>query len=233
MQLFFQENLPQEKFSLDPEESKHLTKVLRKSMGDIVYFTNGKGKLFTCRIEEIHPKKTQLEVLETQSVPEDDYFIHLAIAPTKNQDRIEWLVEKITEIGCHEITFLATAHTEKSYLKLDRLEKKIITACKQSLKSWKPQLNGQVDYLTFISSPSIQDCQKFIAHVGGESTELYAQAEKSFAYLVLIGPEGDFSQEEIQQATAHGFLSCSLGKSRLRTETAGMVAVHTLNIINN
>src|SRR5690606_25817486 len=123
--------------------------------------------------------------------------------------------------------------TEKTYLKLDRLEKKIIAACKQSLKSWKPQLNGQVDYLTFISSPSIQDCQKFIAHVGGESTELYAQAEKSFAYLVLIGPEGDFSQEEIQQATAHGFLSCSLGKSRLRTETAGMVAVHTLNIINN
>ena len=232
MQLFFQEDMPHERFGLSPEESKHLAKVLRKNVGDIVYFTNGRGELFTCRIEEINPKKTQLQVLEMKSIPKDDFFIHLAIAPTKNQDRVEWMVEKITEIGCHEITFLNTAHCEKAYLKLDRLEKKIIAACKQSLKSWKPKLNGQVDFSAFISSPRLGDCQKFIAYVDGENTELHAQADKASTYLVLIGPEGDFSTDEIQEAFANGFLPCSLGKSRLRTETAGMVAVHTLNLIN-
>src|SRR5690606_1852316 len=128
-------------------------------------------------------------------------------APTKNQDRVEWMVEKITEIGCHEITFLNTAHCEKAYLKLDRLEKKIIAACKQSLKSWKPKLNGQVDFSAFISSPQFGDYQKFIAYVDGENKELHAQADKASKYLLLIGPEGDFSPDEIQEAFANGFLS--------------------------
>lgn len=233
MQLFFQEDMSLERFGLNPEESKHLTKVLRKSVGDIVYFTNGMGEFFTCQIEEISPKKTQLKVLEKQSVNKDDYYIHLAIAPTKNQDRLEWMVEKVTEIGCHEITFLNTEHTEKAYLKLDRLEKKIISACKQSLKSWKPKLNAPVDYLDFITSVQIQECQKFIAYVDKDNSGLAGQAKKASSYLILIGPEGDFSSNEIQSAFSNGFLSCSLGKSRLRTETAGMVAVHTLNLINS
>lgn len=231
MQLFFQEDMSNERFGLNPEESKHLTKVLRKTMGDIVYFTNGMGEIFTCRIEEISLKKTQLKVLGKQSVSKDDYHIHLAIAPTKNHERLEWMVEKITEIGCHEITFLTTDHTEKAYLKLDRLEKKIISACKQSLKSWKPKLNASVDYSDFIASQN-QECQKFIAYVDQDNNGLFHQATKASAYVVLIGPEGDFSSNEIQQAFSNGFLSCSLGKSRLRTETAGMVAVHTLNLIN-
>lgn len=233
MQLFFQEDMSHERFVLNPEESKHLAKVLRKSVGDIVYFTNGMGELFTCRIEDTDPKKAQVKVLEKQYIPKDDYYIHLAIAPTKNQDRLEWMVEKITEIGCHEITFLSTVHTEKAYLKLDRLEKKIIAACKQSLKSWKPRLNAQVDYFKFINSAQVGDCQKFIAYVDGHNAGLVAQAKRSSSYILLIGPEGDFSPDEIQQAFSAGFLSCSLGKSRLRTETAGMVAVHTLNLINN
>jgi len=232
MQLFFQEDMSQNPFGLGPEESKHLVKVLRKSVGDLVYFTDGRGGLFTCRIEEITPKKTLLSISGTQLIPKDDYHIHLAIAPTKNQDRLEWMVEKITEIGCHEITFLKTAHTEKAYLKLDRLEKKIISACKQSLKSWKPTLNNQMDYGDFISSPQIQSFEKFIAYVDEDNQTLHTQARRASSYLVLIGPEGDFSQDEIQQAFASGFSSCSLGKSRLRTETAGLVAVHTLNLIN-
>lgn len=233
MQLFFQEDMSHSRFELDPEESRHLTKVLRKSVGDTVYFTDGKGGLFACRIEEITSKKTLLSVVDKQSIPHEDFRIHLAIAPTKNQDRLEWMVEKITEIGCHEITFLKTSHTEKTYLKLDRLEKKIISACKQSLKSWKPTLNDQVDYAAFINSPQIQDYQKFIAYVDGTNTALHTQAKRASSYLVLIGPEGDFSEDEIQQALAHGFSACSLGKSRLRTETAGLVAVHTLNLINS
>lgn len=233
MQLFFQEDIPHERFTLSPEESKHLAKVLRKSVGDLVYFTNGRGELFTCRIEEINPKKTQLQVMERKSVPQEDFHIHLAIAPTKNQDRLEWMVEKITEIGCDEITFLYTAHCEKAYLKLDRLERKIIAACKQSLKSWKPTLNGQVDFSTFIGTERFADFQKFIAYVDEKNVPLHIQAEKASPYLVLIGPEGDFAAEEIQEALDAGFSSCSLGKSRLRTETAGMVAVHTLNLINH
>lgn len=233
MQLFFQEDMSYERFGLNPEESKHLTKVLRKSVGDIVYFTNGMGEFFTCQIEEISPRKTQLRVLGKQSVPKDDYYIHLAIAPTKNQDRLEWMVEKVTEIGCHEITFLNTEHTEKAYLKLDRLEKKIISACKQSLKTWKPKLNAPVEYSIFLTSLQIQECQKFIAYVDQDNSGLVHQAKKASSYIVLIGPEGDFSSNEIQQAYSNGFLSCSLGKSRLRTETAGMVAVHTLNLINS
>ena len=233
MQLFFQEDMSHERFGLNPEESKHLTKVLRKSVGDIVYLTNGAGERYCCQIEEISPRKTQLKVLEKQSVPKDDYHIHLAIAPTKNQDRLEWMVEKITEIGCHEITFLNTDHTEKAYLKLDRLEKKIISACKQSLKMWKPKLNAPVDYLEFLALAQIPESQKFIAYVDQETRGLVHQAKKASPYIVLIGPEGDFSQKEIQQAFSNGFVSCSLGKSRLRTETAGMVAVHTLNLINS
>ena len=232
MQLFFQEDMSQNPFELGTEESKHLIKVLRKSVGDLVYFTDGRGGIFTCRIKEISLKKTLLSISDTQLIPKEDYHIHLAIAPTKNQDRLEWMVEKITEIGCHEITFLKTAHTEKAYLKLDRLEKKIISACKQSLKSWKPILNGQIDFDEFLPSPEFQDHQKFIAYVDGDNKALHAQAQRASSYLVLIGPEGDFSQDEIQQAFASGFSSCSLGKSRLRTETAGLVAVHTLNLIN-
>lgn len=232
MQLFFQEEMSQAQFELNAEESKHLTKVLRKSTGDIVHFTDGQGGCYTCRIEEAHPKKSRLRVLEKVQIDRESYYIHLAIAPTKNQERLEWMVEKVTEIGCHEITFLNTVHTEKAFLKLDRLEKKIVAACKQSLKSWKPKLNGQIDFKSFITSKDIKDCQKFIAYVDHENRSLAAQAAKDASYVILIGPEGDFSKEEIEEASAHGFSSCSLGKSRLRTETAGMVAVHTLNFIN-
>src|SRR5690606_15054087 len=130
-----------------------------------------------------------------------------------------WMVEKITEIGFHELTFLNTDNTEKQFIKFERLEKKIISACKQSLKLWKPKLNGLRDYLGFISDPSFTTFQKFIGYVEQENqSHLMDQAAKQAACLVLIGPEGDFSPNEIQQAIAQGFKPCSLGKSRLRTE---------------
>jgi len=233
MQLFFQENIPQGGFELASEESKHLVKVLRKSLGDTVFFTDGRGVLYTCQIVDINPKKTKLKVLHQEDLPRDDHYIHLAIAPTKNQERMEWMVEKITEIGFHEITFLNTLNTEKNFLKIERLEKKIISACKQSLKTWKPKLNGVQDYSAFVTSPGFENFEKFIGYVDEENQDyLNNQANKGSSYLVLIGPEGDFSAQEIQQALDAGFRPCSLGKSRLRTETAGLVAVNTLNLIN-
>src|SRR5690606_37090702 len=130
MQLFFQEDISGNSFDLGAEESRHLLRVLRKSVGDLVHFTNGKGVLFFCKIEALHEKKARLIIQSQETRPFEDHYIHLAIAPTKNQDRMEWMVEKITEIGFHELSFLNTENTEKNYMKLDRLEKKIISACK-------------------------------------------------------------------------------------------------------
>lgn len=233
MQLFFQENISAENFELHGEEARHLVKVLRKSPGDVVRFTDGKGSIFTCRIEELRVKGIKLAVLDSTSFPRDRHYIHLAIAPTKNQERMEWMVEKITEIGFHEITFLHSEYTEKTYLKPERLEKKIIAACKQSLKSWKPQVNNSRRFGELIADPSFDSFEKFIGYVDGENqVHLQDQAQKDSSYLVLIGPEGDFTPEEIRLAVSRKFKPCSLGPSRLRTETAGLVAVHTLNLIN-
>lgn len=210
-----------------------MVKVMRKSVGDFVHFTNGRGILFLCKIESLHEKKTRLTVQSQEFQAPENHYIHLAIAPIKNQDRMEWMVEKITEIGFHELTFLSTDNTEKNVIKFDRLEKKIISACKQSLKLWRPKLNVLRDYFDFIRDPSFTTSQKFIGYVGQENQyHLMDQAAKQASYLVLIGPEGDFSPNEIQQAIAQDFKPFSLGKSRLRTETAGLVAVNTLNLIN-
>ncbi len=233
MQLFFDENISAESFELPAEESRHLVKALRKNVGDLVHFTNGKGTLFTCRIEALQMQRTKLKVVDSTFIPGDRYPIHLAIAPTKNQDRIEWMVEKITEIGFHEITFLTTENTEKNYMKLDRLEKKVIAACKQSIRAWKPRINGIRQFGEFIADPTFQAVQKFIGYVDEiNQVHLKDLAQKDQASLILIGPEGDFSPEEIRLAIAQGFQPCSLGPNRLRTETAGLVAVHTLSLIN-
>lgn len=233
MQLFYEEEINGDVFTLDPHESNHLGKVLRKNIGDTVLFTNGKGSLFTCQIEDNNPKKCRLKIVEQLFTPMEKSHIHLAIAPTKNMDRMEWMLEKITEIGFNEITFLKTAHIERSRLKLDRLQKKLISACKQSFKTWLPEINPMVDYEKFISDPDFQAHERFIAYVDKDNNRhLMHQASVGQSYLVLIGPEGDFSPGEITLAINNGFKPCSLGKHRLRTETAGLVAVHTLNLLN-
>ncbi|EPR67792.1 16S rRNA (uracil(1498)-N(3))-methyltransferase [Cyclobacterium qasimii] len=234
MQLFYEEEINGDVFTLDTQESNHLGKVLRKNIGDTVLFTNGKGSLFTCHIEDNNPKKCRLKIVEQIFTPMDKFHIHLAIAPTKNMDRMEWMVEKITEVGFNEITFLKTAHIERPRLKLDRLEKKLISACKQSFKTWLPVINPIVDYDKFITDSAFQTHERFIAYVDQDNGEhLINQTTPNQSYLVLIGPEGDFSPKEITSAINNGFKPCSLGKHRLRTETAGLVAVHTLNLLNN
>ena len=234
MQLFFHQNIQEESFHLEAEESKHLIKVLRKAKGDKVNFTDGKGCLYNCVITEANPKKAVLNIEKRNYIPEDDYYIHLAISPTKNGERMEWMIEKITEIGVHEITFMQSEHSERGNLKLERLEKKIISACKQSLKTRVPILNAVTPMESLVRDKKFDTYQRFIAYVDKENDRhLFDKAKKDSAYLVLIGPEGDFSQSELDLAFKHYFLPCSLGKSRLRSETAGLAAVHTLQLINN
>lgn len=233
MQLFFHENIPEGLFHLDPEESKHLIKVLRKDQGDKVDFTDGHGYLYQCVILDPNPKKAGLKVVERFYDPEDDYYIHLAICPTKNPDRIEWMIEKITEIGVHEITLMESVHSERSFLKLDRLEKKLISACKQSIKTRIPKLNPVCKMEDLVTNKNFDTYQRFIAYVDQNNTQhLFEKAEPNREYLILIGPEGDFSPKELDLAFRNFFLPCSLGKSRLRTETAGLAAVHTLQLVN-
>lgn len=233
MQLFFQENINPPLVTLDPEESKHLTRVLRKKQGDNISLTNGKGMLFECIILEANPAKTVLKVLKTTEVEEEDFYIHLAIASTKSPDRMEWMVEKITEIGFHELTLIESMNSERSFLKTDRLEKKIISACKQSLKYRIPSLNPTQSIQSILKSPKFEEFQKFIAYVDeNHQHHLVDLATAKGKYLILVGPEGDFDPSEIKSAFGAGFKPVSLGRSRLRTETAGLAAVEMLQIVN-
>lgn len=234
MQLFFHENIQEPSFHLDTEESKHLIKVLRRQQGDKVNFTDGKGCLFECTIIDANPKKAVLQVTQRLYTPDDDYYIHLAISPTKNSERMEWMVEKLTEIGVHEITFMESEYSERSKLKLDRLQKKVIAACKQSLKTRVPKINPVTPMEDLVKDKKFDSYQRFIAYVDKENDQhLFEKIEKDRAYIILIGPEGDFSKQELQLAFDFMFHPCSLGKSRLRSETAGVAAVHTIQLKNN
>lgn len=233
MQLFFQENITPPLITLEPDESKHLCRVLRKKPGDHVFVTNGEGTLFECVLLEANPKKSSLKVIQTTEVPQENFHIHLAIAPTKSPDRMEWMVEKITEIGFHELTLLETMNSERSYLKTERLDKKIISACKQSLKYRIPTLHPVSKLDEILNSEEFKDYQKFIAYVDeNHDHHLFDSAKANSNYLVLIGPEGDFDPLEIEKAFAAGFKPVSLGRARLRTETAGLAAVQMLQTLN-
>lgn len=233
MQLFYHSPILDSSFLLEKEEAHHLIKVLRKTAGDQIMFTDGEGNLFTCQLQELSLKKTTVKVLDKKHIEKNPYNIHLAIAPTKNADRMEWMIEKAVEIGLDKITFIKTTNSERTFLKPDRLEKKAISALKQSLKYYKLTIHQQDNFEALITDPGLAHSEKFIAYVDEDLPHhLMDMATKGKNYIVLIGPEGDFSPEEISLAIANGFKPCSLGPSRLRTETAGLVAVHTLNLLN-
>lgn len=233
MQLFFQEKIELPISYLDEEESRHLVKVLRKKQGDSIRLTDGNGHVFDCVILEANQKKTSLKVMTSTEIPEDDFHIHLAIAPTKSPDRMEWMVEKITEIGFHELTLLETMNSERSFLKTDRLHKKVISACKQSLKYRIPTLHPTKKLSELFKSKEFDGYQKFIAYVDEDHENHFLDvAQPGGKYLILIGPEGDFDPKEINEAILTGFQPVSLGKSRLRTETAGLAAVQMLQVLN-
>jgi 16S rRNA (uracil1498-N3)-methyltransferase len=237
MLLFYLENLALNKDILLPdEEAKHCLKVLRMKNGDELHLTDGKGNLGLATIVNDNPKKCLVRIKQLNFQEKNrNYYIHVAIAPTKNIDRIEWFVEKCVEMGIDELSFLQTEHTERSYFNEERIVKKAISAMKQSLNLHLPVINSLQGYDKFIKTQSEQSAvnQKFIAYVDRENTQtLFQSAKPQGNYCVLIGPEGDFSPTELSQALAANFTMVSLGKSRLRTETAGLVACHTLHLLN-
>ncbi|MFN8334160.1 MAG: 16S rRNA (uracil(1498)-N(3))-methyltransferase [Cyclobacteriaceae bacterium] len=229
--VFYQPALAAGMLYLDPEESRHATKVLRKKAGDTIHVTDGKGALYICRITDPRPDKCAFVVDSTEREKEKTFRIHIAIAPTKNADRIEWFVEKAIEIGIDEISFVECDNSERTSIKLERIEKIAVSAMKQSLKFTLPKINSVRQLQEFISGSG--SGKKYIAYVDQNNPdELSKVATRNENYTVLIGPEGDFSPAELELALKHGFTKVALGPSRLRTETAGMVACHTLNLIN-
>jgi 16S rRNA (uracil1498-N3)-methyltransferase len=219
-------------FTLDEAESKHAIKVLRLNAGDKINLVDGKGTIFDAEITQAHAKKCELKITTTTKEINTKPSIHIAIAPTKNTDRLEWFVEKVTEIGITEITPLICQRSERKVLKIDRLEKTAIAAMKQSLKAFLPKINEPITFKEFIKNTTNQP-NLFIAHcLDNTEKHLNEVCTKNKETLVLIGPEGDFTKEEIELATKNHFKPISLGKSRLRTETAGIVACHTINLLN-
>ena len=217
---------------LPEEEAGHCLRVLRLTMGDEVMLTDGKGSFYKAVISAATGKRCQVKVVE--ELPQEkgwNGWLHVAMAPTKNMDRTEWFVEKATEIGFDELTFLNSRYSERKVIKPERVEKILVSAVKQSLKASKPVLHEMTDFNKFIA----QDFKgrKFICHCNeGEKKLLKEVIVPGEDAVILIGPEGDFSEEEVAKALSCGFQPVSLGKSRLRTETAALVAVHTLNLFN-
>jgi 16S rRNA (uracil1498-N3)-methyltransferase len=218
--------------SLDQEESKHLAKVLRLTRGELVYLTNGKGQMFEARVADPSSREATLEILRTIDLyPPRNFNIHIAVAPTKNIDRIEWFVEKSVEMGIEEISFIRTRRSERKHINPERMNKIAVSAMKQSMKPYLPVVNDLTDFSKFISIADAD--QKFIAHLESPATiHLKKQAVAGSRYLVLIGPEGDFTSEEIDAARAAGFSDATLGPYRLRTETAALTTCNILNLIN-
>ena len=217
---------------LSEEESQHCVRVLRYTRGDEILLTDGKGNTYTARITNPNPKHCEFEVLTQEKQQKaHDFYLHIAIAPTKNIERMEWMVEKCTEIGVDEITPLLCRFSERKQIRTDRLEKIVLSAAKQSLTPYLPKLNELTDYDTFVRQATEET--KFIAHCyKEEKRELKDEIKRGKSVLVLIGPEGDFSEQEVEGPLALGFVPVSLGNSRLRTETAGVVACHTAVLMN-
>lgn len=220
-------------FVLSEEESKHAIRVLRLGVGGEIHLVNGVGDLFKARIIDAHPKRTTLDILEVQKEYEKpSYHLHIAVAPTKNIDRLEWFLEKATEVGIQEITPLICEHSERKEVKLERLNKVVVAAMKQSLKAYLPQINEAIPFPKFLQQQH-EDVQKAIAHcVDTEKKYLNTVCQPKGKYLILIGPEGDFSPMEIQRALDMGFQPISLGNARLRTETAALAATLEIALLN-
>jgi 16S rRNA (uracil1498-N3)-methyltransferase len=232
MHIFYTPEISGNTYTLDETESKHCVRVLRLEQGEEITLVDGRGGFFTAEITDPNPKRCVVKVTKSElNFGLRSFQVHVAIAPTKNIERIEWFLEKATEIGINRVTPLLCRYSERKEIKADRLEKVMVSAMKQSLKAYLPQLDQMAKFNDFISQPF--DGQKFIAHCDEQHRDLLKKMViPNQNYLILIGPEGDFSSEEIESAIKAGFHPVSLGDSRLRTETAGVVACHTLNLLN-
>jgi 16S rRNA (uracil1498-N3)-methyltransferase len=229
MQLFYNPSLTETaaSFVFDKEESKHIIKVLRKKEGDVLHVTNGLGFLFTTEITVASDNKCTIKINAVEKQESPKFKLHLAVAPTKMNERYEWFLEKATEIGIQEITPIICEHSERKVIKTDRFQKILESAMKQSLHYYLPKLNEPISFKEFLKKE--YSGQQFIAHC--EETDKKSLKNKLKAnedVIILIGPEGDFSVNEIQMALDRNFIPVSLGATRLRTETAAIVACHSV-----
>ncbi|WP_066218640.1 16S rRNA (uracil(1498)-N(3))-methyltransferase [Formosa haliotis] len=233
MQLFYNPDITENTLQLafSKEESRHIVKVLRKHTGDMLYVTNGKGWLFTAQLNLADIKNCLATITEKTFQNPKDYTLHLAVAPTKMNDRYEWFLEKATEIGIDSITPIICDHSERKVVKTERFEKILQAAMKQSLHYYLPVLHDPIPFKTFINQQHAGDC--FIAHCEETDKKSLKQLLKPKTEVtILIGPEGDFSTKEIELALKNNFIPVTLGNTRLRTETAAIVACHTAALLN-
>lgn len=238
MHVFYQPNLTEPRITLTEDESKHCIRVLRMQKGDIVYLADGKGTKAKAVIDDDHPKRCVLQVVEQQyfTPPQSsgrDYTLHILVAPTKNFDRMEWFIEKAVEAGVDEITFIETENSERAKVNMERCEKIAVSAMKQSKQWYLPIIHPLVDVKTAITQNN--DTEKLIAWCETEQTQQLAQLhqKKSNQISLLIGPEGDFTATEVELAKKHGFVPVSLGTTILRTETAALYGVMAIKALHS
>lgn len=235
MQLFYAPDVDfaADGYTLSEEESRHCVRVLRLAEGDAASITDGRGTLCHCRIESADPHGCRLRFTERiEGFERRPYYLQMAVAPTKNVDRFEWFAEKATEIGIDRLTPLLTEHCERRVLRTDRIERVAVGAVKQSQKAYMPAIDELTPFAKVVSEPF--DGIKLIAHCAPDARRVSMReaVDAGCRVLVLIGPEGDFSPKEVEEAVRCGFRPVWLGPSRLRTETAALVAVHSVAFIN-
>lgn len=218
-------------FIIEGSEAKHMINSLRLNVQDKILVTNGRGYIVEGEIINKTKKECKILCLNVDKHKQSDFHLHIAIAPTKNISRFEWFIEKAVEFGIDEITPVICKNSVRKKVKADRSERIVISAMKQSFKAWKTIVNEAIDYNTFINKNQL--AQKYIAHYEGENQDkLKDMAELKKDTLILIGPEGDFSEDEILSAKENNYKTVSLSDSRLRTETAALAATFTINLIN-
>ena len=245
MSLYFSSELSGSLIKLSPEESSHCIRVMRQKVGDIVHVTDGKGVLCKARILQANDRKCELAPIERHSQKKrSDSYLHIAVAPTKNIRRFEWFLEKATEIGIDEITPLLCEHSERKTLNIARMNIILVAAMKQSQQTFLPKLNPLVEINEFIcrvkeacrdetrSRPYLNHIKKFIAFYNENNPDLAILIKRAENALILIGPEGDFTEGEKKLSETSGFNPVNLGYTRLRTETAALAACHTVSLIN-
>jgi 16S rRNA (uracil1498-N3)-methyltransferase len=229
MHIFFAPTFPEES-SLSEEESKHAFRVLRLKVGDTIEVINGRGSFYTCEITSLDKRTCELSILSEKKENPRSFYLHIAIAPTKNIDRIEWFVEKCVEFGVDEITFLKSSNSERKVIKLERIKRIATSAMKQSQHAYFPKINELVNYKEFLGA--VEQEHKLIAHLVDDNRQGLKSLPLNSTYCMLIGPEGDFTPGEVQLALAKDFKPVTLGSYRLRTETAGIAVCHALNFMH-
>jgi 16S rRNA (uracil1498-N3)-methyltransferase len=232
MHVFFSNQISDSGILLSKEESQHAIRVLRLKPGDEIEVLDGIGNRYHTSFAGELKKQCLLKVLSTEKVPARNTNLHVAIAPTKSVDRYEWFLEKATEFGIETITPIICNHSERKVVKMERSIKVLIAAMKQSRNAWLPELNVETSFNAFVKQPATTTEQRYIAHCYKTDLPHLKDEIEPGKITILIGPEGDFSENEVELAVKSGYKEISLGQSRLRTETAGIAAVHTISLMN-